>query len=99
MYHGEEFINQAEEKYKQIAQGRTPDNIETIKLSDVTQEISICDLLVKVNFASSKGEAKRMIQGKGVKVNDKLVEEINQKIELKEAVVLKFGKNKFVKIV
>ena len=99
MYHGEDYIKQAEEKYKQVAEGKTPDNIEILKLSDEIEKISICDLLVKVKFASSKGEAKRMIQGKGVKINDKLVEDINEQIEIKQPVVLKFGKNKFLKIV
>lgn len=99
MYHGEEYIKQAEEKYNQVARGKTPDNIETIELSNEIDKISVCDLLVKVKFANSKGEAKRMIQGKGVKINDKLVEDINEQIETKEPFVLKFGKNKFIKIV
>ena len=51
-----------------------PEDIETIKISE--NEINICDLLVKINFANSKGEAKRMIQGKGVKINGQTVEDI-----------------------
>lgn len=98
MYHGEEFITQAEEKYKTIANGRIPSNIESISLSNDIQEISICDLLVKTEFAKSKGEAKRMIQGKGVKINSELIEDINKNITLNKEVVLQFGKNKFIKI-
>ena len=99
MYHGEEFIKQAKEKYAQIAGGGTPDDIKAINLSKESKEFSICDLLVKVNFASSRSEAKRMIQGKGVKLNDKLVEDINEVVNLNEPAILKFGKNKFVKII
>ena len=99
MYHGEKFIKQAEEKYKIIANGGIPSNIKTVKLSDDIQKISICDLLVKVEFAKSKGEAKRMIQGKGVKINSQLIEDINKVINLNKEVILQFGKNKFIKII
>ena len=98
MYHGEKFIKQAEEKYKIIANGGIPSNIKTVKLSDDIQKISICDLLVKVEFAKSKGEAKRMIQGKGVKIDSQLIEDINKVINLNKEVILQFGKNKFIKI-
>ena len=69
MYHGEEFIKQAEERYG------------------------------KVGFASSKSEARRMIQGNGVKVNSEVVNDINATIEIKGDVVIQFGKNKFIKVV
>ena len=98
MYHGEKFIKQAEEKYKIIANGGIPSNIKTVKLSDDIQKISICDLLVKVEFAKSKGEAKRMIEGKGVKIDSQLIEDINKVINLNKEVILQFGKNKFIKI-
>ncbi len=98
MYHGEEFITQAEEKYKTVANGRIPSDIESISLSNDIQEISICDLLVKTEFAKSRGEAKRMIQGKGVKINSVLIEDINSSIKLDEELVLQFGKNKFIKV-
>ena len=98
MYHGEKFIKQAEEKYKIIANGGIPSNIKTVKLSDDIQKISICDLLVKVEFAKSKGEAKRMIQGKGVKIDSQLIEDINKVINLNKEIILQFGKNKFIKI-
>ena len=97
MYHGEKFIKQAGEKYEIIANGGIPSNIKEAKLDDI-QEISICDLLVRVEFAKSKGEAKRMIQGKGVKIDSQLIEDINKVINLNKEVILQFGKNKFIKI-
>ena len=98
MYHGEGFIKAAEEKYKTVASGGIPENIETIELSNESKEISICDLLVKTGFATSKGEAKRMVQGKGVKVDSNLIEDIGEMVSLSEERVLQFGKNKFIKI-
>ena len=96
MYHGEEFIKQAKERYETISKGAIPENIKEIKIQE--KEINIVDLLVKIGFAPSKSEAKRMIQGKGVKLNAEQVEEINQIINISENPIIQFGKNKFAKI-
>lgn len=96
MYHGENFILQAENKYNQVAKGNIPNNIKTFELKQ--KEISICDLLVKVEFAKSKSEAKRMISGKGIKINGELIEDINKVLNIDDEIVLQFGKNRFIKI-
>ena len=97
LYHGEEAIKEAEERYKQVAKGGIPEDIKEIKIEE--KEIAITDLLVKVGFASSKGEAKRMVTGRGVKLNSETVEDISLTVKMEEPVILQFGKNKFVKIV
>lgn len=97
MYHGEEFIKEAEERYKQVAKGGIPEDIKEVKIEE--KEILITDLLLKVGFASSKGEARRMISGKGVKLNGETVEDISLNIKITEPVILQFGKNKFVKVI
>ena len=99
MYHGEDKIEEAELRYKQVAKGKIPNNIQEINISNEEKEISICDLLVKVKFAPSKSEAKRMVQGKGVKINGNVVENLSEVITLEEPITLQFGKNKFLKIV
>ena len=99
MYHGEDKIEEAELRYKQVAKGKIPDNIQEINISNEEKKISICDLLVKVKFAPSKSEAKRMVQGKGVKINGNVVENLSEIITLEEPITLQFGKNKFLKIV
>lgn len=98
MYHGEEFIKQAEERYKTVANGAVPANIKEIDLKGI-QEAQLTELLVKAGFVPSKSEAKRMIQGKGVKVNSSVVEDIAFTIKSGSECVIQFGKNKFVKII
>ena len=98
MYHGEEFIKQAEERYANVAKGIVPENIQTIEISNVAKEISVIDLLIKVNFAKSRSEAKRMVQGKSIKINGELVEDIQNMVKLDKEINLQFGKNKFVKV-
>ena len=98
MYHGEEFIKQAEERYKTVAKGAIPENIREVDLKG-TEEIALSELLVKVGFAASKSEAKRMIQGRGVKANEEVVEDINFTVKSNSETVIQFGKNKFVKVI
>ena len=98
MYHGEEFVKQAEERYAQVAKGGIPENINEVVLSEEAAAMKLADVLVKVGFAASKSEARRMIQGNGVKVNSDVVNDINAEINLENEVVIQFGKNKFVKV-
>ena len=91
-----EFEN-LKQKYLNIAKGGIPTDVEEVKIKE--DEINICDLLVRVGFASSKGEAKRMIKGNGVKLNSKTVNDISKTIITKEENIIQFGKNKFKKVV
>ena len=96
MYDLDANLEEIKERYNKIANGGIPSDIKVIKIEE--KEINICDLLLKIGFSNSKGEAKRMIQGKGVKINSKLVEKINEIIEIDDEKVIQFGKNKFIKI-
>ncbi len=97
MYNDINDFEEAKEKYMAISKGEIPEDLEEIKISE--KEINICDLLVKVGFASSKSEAKRMILGNGVKINGTTLTDINKVIELNKDTVVQFGKNKFKKVV
>jgi len=97
MYHGEEKIAIAEERYNKIAKGEIPADVKEYKYNS-NNEINICNLLVDIKFANSKSEAKRMILGKGVKIDGNIVDNINEMINPKEKII-QFGKNKFIKIV
>ena len=96
MYHGEEYVKDAENRYNTVAKGGTPQDIKEIFLRE--KEINICDLLVKVQFATSKSEAKRLIMGNGVKIDNKTVEDIHLMINIEEEKIIRIGKNKFVKV-
>lgn len=98
MYHGEEFVKPAEERYAQVAKGGIPEDIAEVVLSSEAPEMKLVDVLVKVGFAASKGEARRMIQGNGVKVDSVAVSDINADIKFDKESVIQFGKNKFVKV-
>lgn len=75
-------FNSIKERYLKIANGEIPTDINEVIIKE--SKINICDLLLKIGFSSSKSEAKRMVQGKGVKVNFKVIEDINKVILYKE---------------
>lgn len=96
MYDDVNEFESIKKRYMNIAKGEIPENIEEIKIED--KEINICDLLVKIGFANSKSEAKRMILGNGVKVDGKVITDINKAIVIEEGKVVQFGKNRFRKV-
>ena len=97
MYDDINEFEDIKERYMKIAKGEIPENIEGIKIEE--NELNICDLLIKVGFANSKSEAKRMILGNGIKINGVTITDINKVIEFSKDVVVQFGKNKFKKII
>ena len=93
-------VNQFEElkaRYLEIAKGGTPDDVKEFKVGEDT--IGLTDALVRVGFAPSKAEAKRMIMGNGVKINGTVCTDITTQVSITEKPVVQFGKNKFIKLV
>lgn len=81
-----EFINVVSNK-------GIPQDIQEVKIES---DKNILDLLVELKFVQSKGEAKRLIQGGGVKIDGEKISDINYSIQ-KEG-VLQSGKRNFVKL-
>ena len=73
-----------------------PDDIEEV--SGMNGK-GILDVLVELKFVQSKGEAKRLIQGGGVKLNGEKIADMGYTLNLTEDVVLQAGKRKFVKLI
>lgn len=96
-YHGMELADKAQSDFINVVSNKgIPDDIEDIKINS---EINILDLLVNLNFVQSKGEAKRLIQGGGVKLDGEKISDINYMISSNMNKVLQAGKRKFIKLV
>lgn len=96
IYWGKEASMEAERHYLEVASGRVPDIIETFSIQ--ASSISIVDLVRSVGFAPSNSEARRLILGRGIKINNEVVESLDLLIEAETDIILSKGKNKFVKI-
>ena len=99
MYHDEKSAEEAETGFDRIfIKKEIPDDIPEIVISNGTDRINILDLIVKVKFAPSKGEARRLVVQGGVSVNGEKIVDIAEIINLSNAIILKVGKRKFAKI-
>jgi tyrosyl-tRNA synthetase len=96
-YHGPEAAASAAEKEKAIHSGEAlPSDTPTIKVAAGSH--NILDLLVSIGAFASKGEARRMIQNNGVKINGNIVADINGQLTIDNEIILQVGKRKFYKI-
>lgn len=70
-------------------------NVEIPEISININEIALTDLLVKVGFTSSKGQARRLIEQGAVKINNKKMMSYNERINIttNPPVILKAGRH------
>jgi tyrosyl-tRNA synthetase len=84
LLHGEDEKNKALETAKSIFQNiGDQKNLSVIYFSSdqILKEISILDCMIESNYlANSKGEARRLIRGSAVKINDITIKDENKKI-------------------
>lgn len=82
---------------KQFQKNEIPDSVAEFKLKET---IKVVDLMFLANLAPSKSEAKRLIDGGGVKLQSQKITNPNLLITEKDKnSVLQIGKRKFVKII
>lgn len=100
MYHSAESANEAEEEFDKIfIKKEIPDEIPLFEITNGQKEISLIDLITTVNFAPSKGEARRLVQQGGVTLDGEKIADISATVQLKPENILKVGKRKFIKII
>ena len=97
MYDDVNEVEDLKQRYLNIAKGGIPEDVEEMKVEEETA--NICDLLVKAGFATSRGDAKRMVIGNGVKVNGESITDITTMVDTTNRPVIQFGKNKFKRII
>lgn len=96
-YHGKEGADKAQEEFINVVSNKgIPEDIQEVK---VEQGKNILDLITELKFAASRGEAKRLIQGGGVKIDGEKITDMGYTISFEESVVLQAGKRKFAKLV
>lgn len=97
IYHSADAANEAEAEFDRIfIKKEIPDDIPEIEIEE--KEINILDLIVKVGFAPSKGEARRLVIQGGVMIDNSKLEDINSIIKSDKEIILKVGKRKFIRI-
>lgn len=97
MYDTNVDFEEIKNRYLNIANGGIPDDIKEVCIEN--KQINVCDLLVELNIASSRSDAKRKIEGKSIKIDAELQLDVNEVIDFSNgAKVVQFGKSKFIKV-
>ncbi|RUM58451.1 MAG: tyrosine--tRNA ligase [Persephonella sp.] len=98
-FHSKEDAERAKEHFEKVfSRKQLPDNIPEPKLEVNSDEILLPDLILKVGYAPSKSEGRRLIKSGAVKINGEKILDINYKVKLDREFILQVGKRKFAKI-
>ena len=98
-YHGEEKADQAKATWTKVhSENQLPDEMPS---HVVAQPTALFRLLVDAGLVSGTGEAKRLIQEGGVRLDGEQEKDPNAMIELAEgiSIVVQIGKRKFARLV
>ncbi len=102
LYHGEDAIAAAEQRYDSIAGGAVPDSMAevTIAASDTREgSVAATRLATLAGLTASNGEAKRLVQNRGLQLDGQVITDPQQQVDLSaRPVVLKRGKDRFVRV-
>ena len=100
LVHGEEEANKALDAAKALFGGKgNTENMPTTELELPDGKIGILDLMMVTKLVTSKREARTLIAGKGVAVNDVIVEDVNAEITIDPEVIIRKGKKVYHKVV
>ena len=100
LVHGKEEANKALDAAKALFGGKgNTENMPTTELELPEGKIGILDLMVAAKLVNSKREARTLIAGKGVAVNDVIVEDPNAEITIDGEVIIRKGKKVYHKVV
>ncbi|MEK7658304.1 MAG: tyrosine--tRNA ligase [Patescibacteria group bacterium] len=101
MYHGEKKSQKAEEEFNKIFRNRElPTDIPVFKTNK--KQYFVLDLLFDAKLAASKNEAKRLVEGGGVELQNgdkkERIADWKKEVNLENGMIIKVGSRKFVKI-
>lgn len=97
MYHNASAAKKAEGEFVRIVSKKeTPKNVSSFKFH--VSSINLIDLLVETKMASSKSEARRLIQQGGIKIDGEKQNDSDKIIKLDKEFLLQVGKRKFLTV-
>jgi tyrosyl-tRNA synthetase len=93
-YHGDEAARAAQQAFEALHQRHeVPTVMPELRLDGARDIVSV---LVEAQVASSRSDARRLIQGKGVRLDGEIVEDLQKVVD--RSAVLGVGKRRFVRL-
>jgi len=95
IFHSPQAAEHAEAQFKEVFQKKgLPDDMPEFA---VNNDMSVVDVMVALKFATSKGDARRLIAGGGVYLDGRTVTDANEAPAPPQ--VLQVGKRRFARLV
>lgn len=101
VYKGEEAANKGKDNFIRVFQEKEkPLEIPEVKIDFEGDKIGVLDLFVKAGLTSSNGEGRRLIVERGLRIDDKIVEEVDKRVSIPEGgLLLQRGKKQFARVI
>ncbi len=98
IFHGDESANQAVQDAKRMHTGEAPSDAETFVLKE---PMSLLDVMQEAGMVKSKGEARRLVQQGGVRVDGEQISDVAHSLapDTDGEQVIQAGKRKFLRVV
>ena len=105
MLHGENSAKKSELAAKEAFSGNSlGSNLPSVQINSdlVDKDLSVLDLIVLSKLENSRSEIRRLIKGKAIKINDKIIEDekyiVNKSLFNENYIKLSIGKKRHLKI-
>lgn len=102
LYHDKESAQKAQHNFISVFSKRDmPEDIDEVLISRAelnNNKIRMPKLIAAIGFAPSTSEARRLIEQGAVHINNKMIDTIDNDIEVKDGDIIQVGKRKFGKL-
>jgi tyrosyl-tRNA synthetase len=96
-FHGAQAAAEAEDEFKKVFQRHeVPTEMPDVEVSD---HEGILDLLLHSGLAASRGQAKRLVQQGGVRLDGNKLEDTEAIVSVNTPIILQVGKRNFVRLI
>ena len=99
LVHGEEEASKALQAAKNLFAGVGDDSTMPSVELELESETNLLDLLVKAELATSKSEARRLVEQGGISIDGEKKTNPNEMIKVTESIKIKKGKKIFLKVI
>jgi tyrosyl-tRNA synthetase len=100
MYHSAAAAQESESKFDKIfIDKEIPENIEEYVIPNVGGGMDLVGLMLVTKLASSKSDARRLIEQGGVSIDGQRVNDLNTVVPSAKQFILKVGKRRFLKVI
>ncbi len=99
LYYDADLARKAEEEFDRIFVDKTlPDEVEEYRLKSENGISNVSGLMVSSKLASSKSDARRLIEQGGVSIDGDKITDFNAPLPTKSEFVIKVGKRRFLRV-